>query len=185
MNKYIISGGIGYVILFAGLAILFSNSRVVEANPSQVFIDLAAPATTTVTGFIGAGTGTTTDVFDTQSDFGFTTETAFFALMQAASSTNSQLNINIQYSQNGIDWFSYNQATTTTSIPTGTTPYVLNIKFASTTNDGQAVSSANSATSSQMFKIETPTRYVRAVVSAPVGSAGSYIWTAWYGKKQK
>lgn len=81
-----------------------------------------------------------------------------------ASSTSSVFTVRIQYSQDGVDWYSDFINISTTTNPT-------NIA----TEKSYTFTAVSTATTSKAFKVETPTRYMR-VVNNVSGAAGG-VWT--------
>ena len=184
MNKYLILG-ICFVI---GVVSLSFFSQEADANPDQILTKETAVATSTVT-YITAGTATTTLTWDTQEDGGFSVHEATLNIMFAATNTTSILNIQVQHSQNGTDWFpgapgnltAY--ATTSTPFDIGTIQTV-SYRFSSTTQNQLAVTNAGSATSTRSVRIPVPERYVRAVFSIdPAGGNGAF-WAQFVGKRE-
>lgn len=185
MKKYIFLS-LGVIL---GVAFFF-KSNMVDANPSQILETKSAAATTTYS-YLTAGAATTTSTFDTQSDGGLSAESATLLFWVRATTTTSTLNINIQYSQDNIDWFqdagtlapSFATTTVTNYYLTNAAQYTFS--FASSTADanlGAAV--ATISTTTRALSVSAPTRYIRAVFSVPVGAAASAIWTDWAAKKQ-
>lgn len=91
-------------------------------------------------------------------------ENAVVMVADTASSSSSVLNVSIQYSQNGIDWY----ADDVNGPQSTTTPQNLNninvYKYASTVT----------TTTYFAFPIKTPTRFVRAVFTATGANLGLY-----------
>lgn len=179
MKKYSILFSVAVLVL----SLAFLSQRV-DANPSQ-FLESSTTATTTVT-YLSTGRATTTEAFDTQSDGTYPADSAVLFLQMVASSSSSVLDINIQYSHNNIDWFQDQLSELSTTSPTFSynPAQKYRYQFSSSTQDLIAVTNANSATTSQTFIVNTPTRYVRAVFSLPPGSTGAGIWKKFVAKKQ-
>lgn len=104
------------IVAIALVSILFLESKT-SAAPSSVTIQTTATATTTVA-FLGVGVATSTYQFDNP-----TFSSGKIPNMQpidqvnlyvqlAASSTASVLTITPQFSNNGIDWYGFNQVGT-------------------------------------------------------------------------
>lgn len=155
-------------------------------------ITLGAPSSATSSpNFISTGVSTSTlncDMYDagqqTLSDM------ASIKVQLAASSTSSVLNMDVQFSQDGLDWYAVSQlgmseVNTSTSTPDISPVQQFKFTFASSTINRAVVSNANSATSSRIFLTETPTRYMRIIFTAPVGSAASAYWAEIRGQKQQ
>jgi len=152
-----------------------------------------ATATTTVT-YQSAGNSTTTIVYDAyclggtnQSYTGDNNpaDSAVLLLDRTASSTLSQTRVEYEYSMDGIDWYkdrlSYDALNSTTTSPFFTGGVTLTWQFASTTFGGQSGALTRDSIS---IPVETPTRYVRAIITVPVGALNSSIWGRVVPKKE-
>jgi hypothetical protein len=185
MKKYLLIGG-GIVAI--ALGIIFSPKA--EAN-SSFFLPVCSTATLTSSpNYLTAGTATTTLSCDSyQNGIPRATDSISLLIQQAASSTSSVLNINIQYSQDNVDWYE-TTGMASPIISTTTNPINLStvgqfqLKFASSTIDLSAVTSVNSATTTRFMSVNTPLRYVRAIFSAPASSAGQAIWAQFIPKRE-
>lgn len=165
-------------IIFAGIA---------HANPSLFTSKTTATATTTVA-FLQAGTGTTTLTYDAslQSGDSFASNGAVLLIQFAGSSTLSTLNADIQYSQDGADWYSIAQGSDISSgigssSPSLSNPSVITLSFASTTVDKSA---GNTATTTRMANFTMPTRFIRAIFTIPVGALNGALWAQFVAQKQ-
>src|SRR3990167_10772370 len=183
MKKYLIA-----FVLVLGVISLAFFSKEADPNPDQILTKATAAATTTVT-YIAAGTATTTLSWDTQEDGGFSVDEATLNIMFAATTTTSILNIQVQHSQNGIDWFP-GAPGNVTAYATSSTPFdigtiqTVSYRFSSTTQDQIAVTDARSATSTRATRIPVPERYVRAIFSIdPAGGNGAF-WAQFVGKRE-
>lgn len=158
-----------------------------KANPS-VFINTATATATTSPAYLTAGTATTTLTFDLGSGNSKAADSAELLMMLAGSSTATTLNIDIQYSQNGQDWYAtsngWNADLVSTSTPNISMVTQYTFPFASSTINRSVVTNANSATSTRAVDVPTPTRYVRAVFTLPVGSAGAALYASFTAKQQ-
>lgn len=167
-------GGIVGALLWGGQAL---------ANP--LFFP-ATVQTSTATGtpaYMTAGTATTTLTWDSYQAVGNYTGTLNSALLiqLAASSTATILRVNIEYSQDGIDWYQTNglfvpQFSTSTS-PTIDLGQVnqYSLAFASSTA-GLGNISGSQATTTRALPVKVPTRYVRAVFTLATGSTPGAVW---------
>lgn len=182
-------------MFFTFLGIIAINTA--HANPSQ-FVGTTQTATaSTSPAFMTPGTGTTTLVYDT-----FNTSTGNFyvnnltelLLQFIASSTASQLNVNLEYANgyqngiaidcvanpNGCDWYEDN-TTNLNGFATTTPNNIMAIipqyqwKFASSTV-GQLATPAGNNRATRALSINVPTRYVRAVFTCAAGGAGCAVW---------
>lgn len=129
-----------------------------------------AAATTTVA-YITPGTATTTLTYDS---LFAASDQAVLLTQFAASSTSSVLNITMQYSQDGIDWYGDNLLVSTNSTSTP----AKSIQIGNTYTWTAAVT----ATTSKAIFIPTPTRYTRVQYSM-TGAAGA-VWGSMVAKKQ-
>lgn len=171
---------IGAVLVTLGLA------SVAHANPSYFVPTVqSAPATTTVN-YMTSGTATTTlPVYDSFNS-GSTYKTDFAVLLEQfiGSSTSSVLNTNIEYSQDGVDWYQdgiIQNATTTQPVNITAANYYT---FAWTGKQAGGLAGSN-ATSTRAIMIPTPLRFTRVVLSMPVGSAAGATWAQIVPIKQK
>lgn len=138
----------------------------------------AGKATTTATcNMMVAGAGSGTELFDM----------ATFHVQFAGSSTASTINIDIQDSYNGVDWyprsFGWNpESGYATSSPSLSPVQSFVYNFSSTTNDKSAVTNANSATSTRDIAIQVQAPYIRAIITMPAGSTNGAVWGTFTGK---
>lgn len=157
-------------IVAVGLLIFGYTLRAHASAPD--FNQTSTAAATTTLSYIGIGTGTTTLAYDSM----FTGSDSAVLLTQfTASSTSSVLNIGVEYSQDGIDWYSDDLLT---SLNSTTTP-IKSIQVANT----YSWTAAGTARTSKAIEIPTPTRYMRATYSM-TGAAGA-VWGSIVSKKQQ
>jgi hypothetical protein len=133
----------------------------------------AGRATTTMTCNLAAGTDTVPDYAD-------------LLAQMTASSTLSTLNINDEYSMDGIDWYQNNleqRATTTATHFIGGIVNRHSWGFASTT-PGLGVVASNASRDHKILRIETPTKWVRVIFTVPIGSTASYVYAELVGRTQ-
>lgn len=165
------------------------GALVVKANPTLFPPEQRSAAATTTVTYMAAGVATTTATYDAYATYGNVNGANEISLLtqQAGSSTSSVLIGDVQYSVDGIDWYAAAPPTTASStVAFGYgAPYQLKMQFASSTISGAAVTNANSATTSRIVTIPTPTRYTRVVFSVPAGSAGSALWWSFQPRKEK
>jgi hypothetical protein len=178
------------VFWIVGIAAIvgFSLVQTANANPDQFLPCSTATATTTLT-YMTAGTATTTLTCDTQTDGGLPAKDAILLVNWNASSTASKVNFALEYSQDGTagTWFA---DTFSIGVPATTTaPVMLNTlssyswQFASSSIGGRGLDGTE-ATSTRALHVPTPTRYVRIVMTVPVGATPSAIWAALIEKKE-
>src|SRR3990167_3581865 len=179
-------------ILGLMLGVVIAGITVVHANPS-LFSQVSTSTATTTPTYISGGKGTTTLVYDAQTNGDNFALNSAYLLVQftASSSALSTLNINIQYSDDGKDYFwetVTRTASSTSNFGLGVQQTLsLNVSATSTPNMENCINAAacaNGATSSRAFMIEVPTRYVRAIFTAPASAQPSAFWAQWIGKKE-
>lgn len=160
-----------------------------HANPFRFPASAATSAATTSPVYMTPGTATTTVTYDSYANGGGSqaTDKATLLMQMTASSTSTTYNVALEYSQDGIDWYSDSQLTgtlaTTTQVFQTNTPISYSIKYASTTPDGGIVL-ANSNTAYRALTIPTPTRFVRVFSSLAVGGTNGATWLQIIGQKQ-
>lgn len=161
----------------------FSLFYTVKANPSFFIrannLVCGNFTATTSIAYLRFGIGTTTPTFDTGCAAAGSADSSVLAIQLTGSSTATTLNINFEYSQDGIDWYG-GPATTTTSATVLATTYSL--AFASTTFAG-AVGTGNGIIY-RLIAVPTPMRYVRAVETLPSGSTNGAVWAEFIAKRQ-
>lgn len=183
-------------ILFVSMVvILLVQSKKADANPSFFLQDKSAAASSTIS-YMTAGTGTTTNAFDTQGDGGFPTDSAVLGIILHATSTGTVLNWKYEYADStanvdcsvtplSCDWFQERLSSAviaSTTVMLQSAP-VYSWTFATSSNAGGV--SGITGTSTLMIDVPTPTRYVRVVFFLPVGSQNGAVWSEWIGKKQR
>src|SRR3990167_5845420 len=114
------------LLFFSGLAaLLFGGLGLsVEANPSGFFTNCATNTSTSTVSLMTAGTATTTLTCNLGGADQRAVESAVLTIFFNASSTSSVLKGNLEYSNNGIDWFENNLGDLTdvaTTSPTAST----------------------------------------------------------------
>lgn len=181
INSKVFTGII--VITAAVVMMMFSFIKNTHANPSFFLRSQSASATTTVS-YMTPGTATTTSPsFDTGVGAAQGADSAVLLTRFVGSTSAAILNITLEYSQDNIDWYSDRLsagATTTQAINiTQSTTYSLT---AQGNNPGGIGGTASSTLRS--IVVPTPTRYVRAVYSIPVGSTNGSVWGEFVAKRQ-
>lgn len=164
----------------------------VKANPIFAPITVQTATATTTPVFMTPGTATTTLVLDTYSSGNSRLAMNATLLVQfLGSSTASILNINTQYSQDGIDWYQ-DGGSLTNNFATTSKPFdigqvnTFNFTYSSTTaslavNPGLGV---GTTTANRAVRVNTPTRYVRALFTLPIGSTNGAIWSQFVPTKE-
>lgn len=159
----------------------------VHAQPLQFVPTVqTAPATTTLS-YMTPGTATTTLTYDSFLNGQIKGINQGVLLTQfTASSTGTIFNINIEDSQDGIDWYKDN---TNAIAATTSLPYALNtvnsytFPFASTSADGAPVA-ANNKTSFKAVTIDFPTRFVRIFYTLVLGGNNGAVWGQFISERQ-
>lgn len=166
-------------VAFATVCAVVLSVPSAEANPSYFLrcsvtgCPQQALATSTPV-YMTAGAATTTIQFDTGRGTAQGSDSAVLLTQFTASSTSSKLQIAFQYSQDGVDWYDSNlnnQATTTATQDISVTQNFL----------------WSAAASGRLLKavvVNVPTKYVRALISVPVGAANGAVWAEFVAKQQ-
>lgn len=176
------------VWILTGIIMISIFATVAHANPSFFTTNQTATATTTPS-YLALGSGTTTLSYDASLITGdsFASNGAALLVNFSGSSSASILNIDIQYSQDNINWYSIaggsdiDNGIGSTS-PSMTNPTVVTWQFASSTQDKLAITNGNSATSTRLINVDMPTRYVRAIFSIQTGAGA--VWAQFIAQKQ-
>lgn len=160
------------IAAIASLAAFASFAGYVHANPGYFVPTVQTATATTSISYMTPGTATTTLQYDTyNTGNNYATNYATLLARFAASSTPT-FAINLEYSQDGIDWYGntlFNNSTTTAA-------YSLNV------TNSYTFSPAASSTL-RAIKIDTPTRFVRANLSV-AGSNGG-VWAQFVPNKER
>lgn len=198
--------GIGLVGFGMFLAFVLSQTfgSVVSANPLFFVGKTSATASTTLTTYMTAGTGTTTTpVFDAYAG-GVTTGiySAVLGIQFNASSTNTMYRWRYEYADDmGIncvstplacDWYAAPESTyANLTITATTTP----IQYSSGATDagwlfasssqGAAVIASDNNRALRLYNVPTPARYVRAVIYLATASTNGAVFTDWIGEKEQ
>jgi hypothetical protein len=173
-----------YLSLIA-LGLLLAGGSV-YAMPSYIAPTVQTATATTSPVFLVDGTSTSTLTYDTYTGGNnYLADKAVLAMQFAGSSTSAVLGINLEYSQDGIDWYQndLNSGATTTRAINLQPRTSYSWTFASTTIGGILPTTTNTATSTKVLFIDTPLRYVRAVFS--ISGANGAIWGQIIPIKQK
>lgn len=160
-----------------------------SANPLQTAPTTQTSTATTSPAYMTAGNATSTLLFDSYgSGTPKISDQATLLIQFSASSTVSVLNTNLEYSQDGIDWYQdggvmENNFATTTKPFSITQVNQFSLQFASSTAGLPANKLTDSTTTRAIF-VRTPTRFVRAVFTLPVGSTPGGVWAQWLASRQ-
>jgi hypothetical protein len=187
-----------FLPILLGVVALFGATGTAHANPSFFETATSTAAATTTLAFMTPGAATTTtpvyDAYAQTTNGGLTAKSDYagFLTQFTASSTNSILNANVEYSQGGAglncvvtpsscDWYRNfvldpNQMGTTTAAGltafTLGSPFSMSWKFASSTVGGIGQTNTNRSTAAML--IPTPFRYTRVVFS--MTGANGAVW---------
>ena len=188
------------LVLAAIIAIAFGVFYTVRANPS-FFIEgnATAVATSTLT-FITPGLATTTltqQAYVAGNPTGINAATLLVQL--TGSSTLSIINIAFEYADAtsgtncqttpaSCDWYRDSLIGSETGIISTSTNTInasqtnsYSLTFASTSPGGAG--GANSRTT-RILNVQTPSQYVRAIITVPIGALNSAVWAKWLPVKQ-
>lgn len=177
-------------LLSAMFLTIFGVLNVAHANPLQFKPSIQTSVSTTTPAYMTAGTATTTLTFDSYATGQpFTTDQAVLLIQFAGSSTASTLNTNLEFSQDGIDWYQ-DGGTLENAFASTTKPFYLNpvnqysLAASTSTPAGLGKPGATDATTTRAILVKTPTRFIRAVWSLPIGSAAGAVWGQWIPSRQ-
>lgn len=179
MKKYL---GLIIVVLGAVTAVF-----VAHANPIRQAQTVQTATATSSFAFITPGTGTSTVTYDTFVNGSTQMPDKLALLIQfTASSTSSTLLTNIEYSNDGVDWYQKGiddlLATTSAPVSLGNVPQYSWL-FASSTPGLGAVSGTNNRDGRSII-LNVPTRYVRAIFSMKIGGTNGSVWAQIVPQKQ-
>lgn len=186
MTNYITKHKWGVAASMAVSIAMLASATVAYANPS-FFAPQAMTATATSSpAFLTAGVATSTVVYDSFNLNGTNqpvasdptaADEATLLLQFTGSSTSAVLNVNIEYSNDNVDWYQDNLEATTSGPFSITQPDTYTWTYAASQIGGVTVARVGKAIS-----LVTPTRYTRAVIST-TGANGS-VWVQFVPKKQ-
>jgi len=172
-------------LFFAGVALIVLGAMFLM-RPSDTDANHAVYAQacqtndfgTTSLNVITAGTGTTTLPCNLGVDGA---NEATILIQQGGASPLSTLRMDVQYSQDGIDWYAASGGWNIEEGTASTSPSIGDVQsytltFASSTINRSVVTNANSATTTRAVRVRVPTKWVRAVFYAPVGATQSLLW---------
>lgn len=169
----------GVIVALLALLGIMGYAASVQANPLRFPPAVTtASATTSATFLTVAGATTTLVTYDSYANNGISGGGSTQALDQAAvliqlaaSSTSSQLNLTVQHSQDGIDWYDDEVFTPTSA---GYNNILNPVVF--------TWLAASTATTSKAMVVKTPLRYMR--VQAKISGAAGAVWAAIQPQKQ-
>lgn len=186
-------------LLFAALAVVGAASFGIyaKANPS-FFIrssntsTVFPSATTTTTYFNAGGVSTTTLAFDLGVGGAQGADSASLLVQLTSTTSQPTLNIDIQYSQDNVDWYAANLASDFQQYATGTPTIgpvqTIQFLFSTSTINRTAAALNGTATSStnRIVNLKVPTRYIRAInyITPGTGSTAALLWEEFVAKRQ-
>ena len=156
-----------FIILIIILILVLLFVKIASANQSYFSSGTKSATATTSVNYMPVGTATTTISYDTYDGGNMQkTDRAIVMLQSVASSSASVQTINVQYSMDGIDWFSLvnDKASTTPS-------QVLDNALAYT-----LAGNTTSSTTRRALFLETPTRFVRVSIANTTGNGSIWGW---------
>lgn len=192
------------ITTIALIATILFFANITHANPSFFSPQAKLALSTTTPIYQTPGTATTSLVFDsygingTNENGGALTspaDSAELLVQLSASTTLVKENINIEYSDDNIDWYQASPgmplgyASTTLPISLLQVPQYQMSVASTTAGLGVATTSANAffnARDTRAIEIKTPTRYVRAIFTCAVGGVtqNCAVWGQFVPKKQ-
>jgi hypothetical protein len=188
---------IGALLAMALVAILVGSFGVfVKANPSYFLRSPSTSttfpiATSTQAVFIAGGLGTTTLTLDLGVGGPQGADSASLLIQLTSTTSQPTLNIDIQYSQDGVDWYADPLGMDFQAVATGTpvlgSIQTLQFIFASSTINRAALFPTGTATTSsnRIVNLKTPTRYIRAVnYVSPGANTAAALWEEFVAKRQ-
>lgn len=183
-----------FIAFIAGLAALclFAFAPQAHANPSLFSVGTTTNGVASSSAvFMTPGTATTTVQHDALAQtfsggFTYKTDTVGLLTQFCGSSTLAVLTQNIEYSQDGIDWYRNfiidpSQTGTTTSPWSVGSPFAIKWTYSSTTL--ATLTAPNNTCSFGAFVLPTPFRYIR-IVSSLTG-ANARVWNQLVPIKQR
>lgn len=187
INKKV-AGLIGMLAFVAA----FLVGHTAYANPLAFSTGVSTATASTTVAYMTAGTATTTLTYDTYNIANAqpgnpTAAQALSLLVQmTASSTLSSLVVNYEYSMDGVDWYQDG----TGGLASTTIPYIISTpmsarwNFASSTPGLGAVLS-NTNRDHRILSVRTPTRYIRAIFTVPVGASNAGVYASFVPAKER
>lgn len=185
-------------LLALGLVVfsVFGFYTLAKANPSFFVRQNNGVGTTASTSvaYMTTGTATTTKYLDTGAAGAQGADTAVFTEQLVGSSTATTLNTTFEYAvgngtdciatPSSCDWYGNNQGDQATTTPSQsiTTTQSSTLNFASTTQGGAPGNGDGRVL--KVIVVRVPTRYVRAVLTLPVGSFNGAVWGEFVAKRQ-
>lgn len=182
LSKNILPLGIGLLAIGYLVFGIFALWQPAKANPLGFSCPAYGPGgvASTSIAYMTPGTATSTLLYDTycvggtnQPNTGNTNTTNSLALLTqlTASSTSSVLNMAVEYSQDGVDWYQDDNIFATTTNTNIQSPNSLTWPYA-VSNVGGVPNTGNRL--GKVVRIYTPTRYVRVVYTITGANAG--VW---------
>lgn len=164
------------IVITLSIAILIGivSFGTVKANKSYFVPPVQTSTSTTSPQFIGIGTlaSSTPVILDAYAYNATALDSAALLVQSVASTSASIQRLVIEYSDDGIDWFSNAYGTSTQGFTIRDTDFI----FHTITGNGSA------STTSFILNVPTPTRYVRAIMVAK--TASSSVWMKFISKRE-
>lgn len=168
----------------------FVSIGVVHANPLQTAPTVQTATATTSPSYMTAGTATTSLVFDSYiPGANKISDQAVLLIQLVASTTATTLNTNLEYSQDAIDWYQ-DGGTMAANYATTSKPFDISqvnqfkLNYATSTAGLAGIGATATSTLTRVLMLKTPTRYIRAVFTLPVGSAAGGVWAQFLASRQ-
>ena len=191
----------GILVSLGALVFLLNNPPVEKAagNPSTISrpgVEVYSTGSATGTpSFITAGTGTSTLTLDTINQISTTTQQflargtvtnavalneAWLALQFTGSSTASRVKIDWEYSNDGIDFYQDNATSTTLSYASSTALSGLGV------SEQPTLTSTGNIVNKRLIEVpKIPARFIRAVISVPIGFSNMSTWAQFIVRQQR
>lgn len=180
--------------------LVYLQYGIVHANPDQILenaVGSSVGSASSSPAYIGFGTATSTNSFDTQGDGALPAKSATLFVALTGSSSATTLNITLEFSQNNSDWYGDDISGvlgTSTQTITLTTPSKYTMLAATSSTIATGIESTPKNTVYRAFTVQVPSRYVRAIFSmssSTVLSAGpnqqgtnGAVWSDFIAKKE-
>lgn len=172
---------ISYTFIGFLVAIALGTAGYAHANPSFFTSGVRTNSSASSTpSFMTPGTGTsTTPVYDSYLDgSNQSADSAVLLIQFIGSTTVAQVSTSLEYSQDNIDWYSDRLDNGATTTPTINGTINNSFVFSAQGNTPKAVG-GTSSTTLRAFMIKTPTRYIRAVSTLPIGGGSNGNGAVW------
>jgi len=179
---------VGLVFSLLAVSMFASFPGSAHANPSKFAPTKETAAATTTLAYMSPGAATTTISYDSLDGDSVKIDELTIGFQYTASATAPTLNVRLEDSRNGIDWYPRAREvfpvlpgiTATTTLMT--TPFnSLSFVLSTTTDNG---GSGTFARIHESFTVKAPMRYVRAVFFVPTGGGNGGLWAQFMPVKE-